>query len=63
MSGRSTGPTITEFDLGCADCGCDLSPKEISAARIAPHVRGQITVAECPECGGRYYPDAALQRL
>ncbi len=63
MSDWRTDPTITEFDLGCSDCGSDLSPTTVPAARIVPDVRGDITIAECPECGGRYYPEKALDRL
>lgn len=47
----------TEFDLPCAECGQRLVSQEHTRAGAT------VTVAECPDCGGRYYPEAALQRL
>ena len=47
----------TEFELPCAECGDALVRGEVA--------RGErtITVAECPSCGGQYYPESALERL
>jgi len=47
----------TEFDLPCADCGHRLVRQEVARAGAT------ITVAQCPNCGGQYYPEAALERL
>ncbi|MFB6166285.1 MAG: zf-TFIIB domain-containing protein [Haloarculaceae archaeon] len=47
----------SEFDLPCADCGVQLVHQEVSRAGDT------VTIAQCPDCGGRYYPEAALRRL
>ncbi|WP_136715609.1 zf-TFIIB domain-containing protein [Halorientalis salina] len=47
----------TEFDLPCADCGQDLVRRQVLRAGES------VTVAQCPNCGGQYYPKAALERL
>lgn len=47
----------TEFDLPCAECGHELQPTRVTAREAA------VTVADCPNCGGRYYPEDALGRL
>lgn len=48
----------TEFDLPCAECGRELVRREIPAEDGS----GEVVVAECPDCGGRYYPEDALGR-
>jgi DNA-directed RNA polymerase subunit RPC12/RpoP len=46
----------TEFDLPCADCGLELVE---STAR--PETTAEpVTVAKCPGCGSRYYPEGSL---
>gem|GEM_PF-737004 len=45
---------VTEFDLPCADCDQELVRRQVAEAGDA------LTVAECPSCGGRYYPEGAL---
>lgn len=47
----------TEFDLPCADCGQELVRQELSRTGAT------VTVAQCPNCGSRYYPETALERL
>jgi predicted RNA-binding Zn-ribbon protein involved in translation (DUF1610 family) len=47
----------TEFDLPCAECGDRLERGETARAGTT------VTVAECPNCGGQYYPESALERL
>jgi uncharacterized Zn finger protein len=47
----------SEFDLPCAECGAPLVRGEVARAGTT------ITVAECPGCGGQYYPESALERL
>lgn len=50
---------IDEFDLPCAECGDDL----VRTVVADPESGRDVTVAECPNCGGRYYPTDALERL
>ena len=53
---------ISEFDLPCTDCGRDLVARELGGASASASSEA-LTVAECPSCGGRYYPDETLRRL
>ncbi|WP_336002769.1 hypothetical protein [Halorientalis halophila] len=52
-----SGPNsmTTEFDLPCADCGQELVRRQIDRAGTT------VTVAVCQNCGGRYYPESALE--
>ena len=50
---------VSEFDLPCTDCDQPLQPTEIE---LSPGV-GALTVAECPTCGSRYYPESALEQV
>ncbi|MFB6183004.1 MAG: hypothetical protein ABEI96_00475 [Haloarculaceae archaeon] len=51
---------VSEFDLPCSECGDDL----VRTTAPAPSRPGvELQVAECPTCGGRYYPEATLERL
>ena len=45
---------VSEFDLPCVDCGEELIRRQVAEAGDS------LTVAECPSCGGRYYPEGAL---
>lgn len=45
---------VTEFDLPCSDCGHDLARVEVVTDGSS------LTVAECPNCGVRHYPESAL---
>ncbi|SDF74783.1 hypothetical protein SAMN05216218_10948 [Halorientalis regularis] len=47
----------TEFDLPCADCGQALVRRQVDCAGAT------VTVAACRNCGSRYYPESALQKL
>jgi uncharacterized Zn finger protein len=47
----------TEFELPCADCGAELVQKEVARGSAT------VTIAQCPHCGGTYYPESALERL
>jgi uncharacterized Zn finger protein len=49
---------VTEFDLPCADCQQELVRTVVEGAAGT-----ELTVAECPNCGTRYYPESALGRL
>ncbi|MHB9286088.1 hypothetical protein ACKVMT_03500 [Halobacteriales archaeon Cl-PHB] len=49
---------VSEFDLPCTDCGTALRRSTTTDSS------GQsVTVAECPNCGTRHYPEAALDDL
>ena len=48
---------VSEFDLPCVDCGQELVRRQVAEAGDT------LTVAECPSCGGRYYPEGALSAL
>ncbi|MFB6309125.1 MAG: hypothetical protein ABEH35_07330 [Haloarculaceae archaeon] len=50
---------VSEFDLPCSDCGAELVRSEAVLAGDG----SAVPIAECPSCGGRYYPEAALERL
>ncbi len=47
----------TEYELPCAECGGDLVRGEVARAGTT------VSIAECPDCGGKYYPESALERL
>lgn len=49
---------VSEFDLPCTDCGQRLVETEIEGP-----AGNRVTVAECPDCGGRYYPESTLRRF
>ena len=46
---------VSEFDLPCTACGHDLTERTVQTANASG-----VTVAECPECGTRHYPESAL---
>jgi len=50
---------VSEFDLPCTDCN---QPLERAEVELSPE-GGPLTVAECPTCGGRYYPESALDQV
>nr|WP_247378735.1 zf-TFIIB domain-containing protein [Halorientalis brevis] len=47
----------TEFDLPCVDCGQELVRQQVTRGGTS------VTVAQCPNCGGQYYPKATLEQL
>jgi uncharacterized protein with PIN domain len=53
----------TEFDLGCVQCDESLARRAVAAEQLGFGSETEIEVAECPNCGGRYFPEAALRRL
>lgn len=53
----------TEFDLACATCGGRLAQRSVPGDALRVDVAGSVPVAECEECGGRYFPEHALERL
>ena len=61
----------SEYELDCATCGASLTRREVpgDALRVgqsdSPKLGGaeSLEVAECPNCGGRYFPETTLERL
>lgn len=62
-SGQPVAHMVSEFDLPCTDCNQELVAREVSAPGVDASTSDALTVAECPSCGGRYYPEQALDRL
>lgn len=54
---------ISEYDLGCANCGSSLARREVAAKTLGFDSFDSLEVAECPDCGGRYFPETTLERL
>lgn len=52
-----TTSMTTEFELPCVDCGQELVRQRLSTGG------DDVTVAQCPDCGSRYYPEDALGRI
>ena len=52
---------IEEFDLPCAECGHELVRTIVDD--LGTDADTDVTVADCPNCGSRYYPRGALERL
>lgn len=54
-----------ETTIPCSNCGTDLIEHSIHTRTLTVTTEwtGQVTIAECPTCGARYYPEAALSRL
>ena len=54
-----------EADLPCSDCGSDLIDRAVPAHELplGSSATGTVTVAVCPECGARHYPDETVRRL
>jgi len=65
MSDRSAagGEAVSEFELSCATCGGQLSRRAVSGAALGVGVEGELVLAECTECGGRYFPRETLDEL
>jgi hypothetical protein len=61
----------SEYELGCATCGGSLTRREVAvdsvggeaAESLGLGAAESLEVAECPDCGGRYFPEATLERL
>ncbi len=53
----------TEFDLGCATCGGALRERSVGAEVAGVDVTEPVQVAVCADCGSRYFPESALERL
>ena len=53
----------TEFDLGCATCGGALRKRSVGTEVTGVDMAEPVQVAVCAECGNRYFPESALERL
>ena len=54
----------TEFELNCTACGTALSRRTVRGEKVGlPETTDGVEVAECPNCGGRYFPESTLERL
>lgn len=53
----------TEFDLRCATCGGTLARKTVSPDVLGIDAVDTLPIAECVDCGGRHFPELALERL
>lgn len=53
----------SEYELACTECGIELDRTTVSGAQIGVEAASELPVAICPGCGGRYYPEEALERL
>ncbi|MCT9097291.1 zf-TFIIB domain-containing protein [Haloarchaeobius sp. HME9146] len=54
---------VSEFDLGCATCGGSLTRSHVSPETIGVETTDPLEVAECANCGGRYFPRNTLDAL
>lgn len=54
---------ISEYDLDCTDCGEPLIRRELSAETLGFDAHDSLEVAECPDCGDRYFPETTLEQL
>lgn len=53
----------SEYDLDCATCGASLTRREVTGESLGLGAADSLEVAECPNCGGRYFPETTLERL
>ena len=53
----------SEYDLDCTNCGESLTKREVTAETLGLDSPDSLEVAECPGCGGRYFPETTLERL
>ena len=65
MSERSAagGEPVSEFELSCATCGGQLTRTPVSGETLGVGVEREVVLAECTECGGRYFPRETLNEL
>jgi len=48
---------VSEYELPCTECGGDLTKAVVQTTEDS------VTIAECPDCGTRHYPEPALSSL
>ncbi|WP_435358853.1 DUF7479 domain-containing protein [Haloarchaeobius sp. DFWS5] len=63
METTATDGQVSEFDLACATCGGTLSRTEVSSDSLRFDAAGTLLVAECTDCGSRYFPRQTLTGL
>ncbi|SDN02366.1 hypothetical protein SAMN05192554_11277 [Haloarchaeobius iranensis] len=65
MDERSTagGEPVSEFELACAACGGQLSRTTVSGVSLGVGVERELVLAECADCGERYFPRETLEEL
>jgi predicted RNA-binding Zn-ribbon protein involved in translation (DUF1610 family) len=56
---------MNEIDIPCSDCGSAVVERTVTAGDVGTPAMADrsVTVAECPDCGARYYPEETLTRL
>jgi uncharacterized OB-fold protein len=56
---------LREIDLPCSGCGGELVERDVDprTLSLSSAIEGDITIAECPECGARYFPERSLAQL
>jgi uncharacterized protein with PIN domain len=53
----------TEYDLRCAACDGQLARETVAPAELGVEGTDPVPVATCEQCGSRYYPAEALERI
>jgi len=53
----------TEFELDCTACGTRLARRTVEGKQVGLPEAADLEIAECPNCGGRYFPESTLERL
>ena len=54
----------TEFDLPCATCGGPLAEQAVPADSLKfTRASETLSIAQCADCGSRYFPESTLERL
>lgn len=56
---------MRETDLPCTECGIALVERTVPIEDLLPSIdrSESARVADCPQCGARYYPDETLTQL
>lgn len=56
---------LHETDLPCSNCGGSLRERDVASRdlAVAAGTADSAVVAECADCGARYYPDGTIRRL
>ncbi|WP_123538235.1 hypothetical protein [Halosimplex salinum] len=54
---------MKETDLPCSECGAQVVERIAFTADLPVDGRGSVRVAECLDCGARYYPNQTVRQL
>ena len=57
------GESVSEFDLSCASCGGSLMRETVAGEAVGVPVESDVVIAECTDCGSRYFPKETLNEL